>query len=145
MTKRPKAKIAQKAKPEEIICLPDLKPLFNASHLKTIQKGLLEKRNQLTRVIEEKRVRELEATMATANQGDDADVANQTYEKEMIFEISSNERETIKQIDEALRKITAKTYGYCSQCRKPIPKKRLFVIPHSRYCLACQAVYETRV
>lgn len=126
-------------KPEVVI----LKPLFTAVQLKKIEAGLMAQRNALVKVMEEKRAKDLETALANnPSQGDDADVANQTYEKEMIFEISSNERENIKQIDEALRKIKMKTYGYCDSCRKPIPMKRLNVIPQSRYCLACQAIYE---
>ena len=41
-------------------------------------------------------------------------------------------------IDEALREITAGSYGECSHCGKPIQRKRLEAVPWARHCLDCQ-------
>ena len=134
---------AKKKAPAESAPAP-LKPLFPQTQLKKVAKELQDKRDDLTRMVEGTKISEPDYATSIAAKGDDADIASQTFEKEMIFEISSNERETIKQIDDALYKIRNKTYGYCEGCRKPIPLKRLRVIPYTRYCLVCQTKYEAQ-
>ena len=116
---------------------------LSASQLKTFKKELIQLQQSLSHEIEKIRSKDLQATMETGP-GDDADVATQTYEKEMLFEISGSERETLMKIEEALYRITNKTYGRCDQCKKPIPLKRLRILPYSRYCLACQNLFESK-
>ncbi|MFC1522982.1 TraR/DksA family transcriptional regulator [Elusimicrobiota bacterium] len=40
-------------------------------------------------------------------------------------------------------KLKNKTFGYCDRCKKSIPRKRIEVIPYSRYCLICQSMFES--
>ncbi|MBI2069698.1 MAG: TraR/DksA family transcriptional regulator [Elusimicrobia bacterium] len=134
-----KTKTAAK-KPAKTVVLTS--PL-SASELKAFKKELFEMRQKLSSELEGVRSKDLKEAM-DAEPGDDADVATQTYEKEMLFEITGSERETLMQIDEALRRIENKTYGICDQCKKPIPLKRLRVLPYSRYCMNCQAMFESR-
>ncbi|MBI4669058.1 MAG: TraR/DksA C4-type zinc finger protein [Elusimicrobia bacterium] len=140
-----KAKPKAKAKPKTAI-----KPLekkvsspLSAPELKSFKKELLDHQQKLIKELEEKRNQEL-AGIIDLDPGDDADVATHTYEKEMLFGISGSERETLMQIEDAIRKIQAKTYGVCDRCKKTIPLKRLRVLPYSRYCLVCQNLFESR-
>ncbi|MEK6544789.1 MAG: TraR/DksA family transcriptional regulator [Elusimicrobiota bacterium] len=118
------------------------KPLAQ-SKLNAFKKVLLELRERIQRTMEQNRSKDLETT-SSAEPGDDGDVAVQTYEKEILFEITGNERETLSNIDAALRRIANRSYGYCERCAKPIPLKRIKVLPYSRFCLTCQAVYESK-
>ncbi len=120
------------------------KSVLPASKLKPFKNELLKMEKDLTTTLETKKEKDLEITTAPTP-GDDADVATETYEKEMFFEISDNERESLKQVQDALRKIDNKSFGVCELCKKPIPLKRLKVIPYTRYCLPCQSQYESRV
>jgi DnaK suppressor protein len=81
----------------------------------------------------------------TSEVGDDADQAGQSLEKEMIFEVSDNERNSLDQIEGALRKIEKGTYGLCETCQKPIMKERLKALPFARYCIGCQSSSERSV
>lgn len=117
-------------------------PLSSAK-LKVFKKDLLNLQKTLTTKLEVQKEKDLEA-ITTPVPGDDADIATQTYEKEMLFEISDAEREILKQIEDALRRLEDKTYGLCAKCYKPIPLKRLKVIPYTNYCLSCQSQYEAR-
>ena len=44
---------------------------------------------------------------------------------------------SIKDIDKALAKIDAGTYGICDSCGEPIPTARLEALPASSLCVAC--------
>jgi DnaK suppressor protein len=43
----------------------------------------------------------------------------------------------IAQINRALSKIAAGTYGLCSQCGQPIGERRLQALPYSDRCITC--------
>jgi DnaK suppressor protein len=47
-------------------------------------------------------------------------------------------RQSLDQISGALRRLAEGTYGTCEECEAPIPPERLEVLPHARYCVACQ-------
>jgi len=80
---------------------------------------------------------------ALQDTGDSVDQASQAIERELLFELSDNERMTLDQIEAALRKIDKGTYGFCEFCRKPIAKPRLVALPFARYCISCQSSAET--
>jgi DnaK suppressor protein len=44
---------------------------------------------------------------------------------------------TIEQIDAALARIEAGTYGRCTGCQRPIPEERLELRPFAGTCVAC--------
>ena len=50
---------------------------------------------------------------------------------------SADLKETIEQIDAALARIDAGTYGTCTKCGTSIPEERLEVRPFSATCVAC--------
>lgn len=67
-----------------------------------------------------------------------ADMASDNYEREFSLNLASGERETLLEIDEALKRIDEKTYGKCLSCGKKISKKRLLAVPHAKLCLKCK-------
>ena len=107
--------------------------------LASVKNKLLEMRDDLIKTV---RTQQLEES-AEQDTGDDADKASQSIEKELLFELSDNERMTLDHIEAALRKIDKGTYGACESCRKPIPKPRLEALPFARYCIGCQSSAES--
>lgn len=105
--------------------------------LAPIKKRLLEMRADLTHSV--RRQDEVDSS----DNGDSVDQAQLSIEKELLFELSDNERVTLDQIEAALRKIDKGTYGLCESCQKPIAKPRLEALPFARYCIACQSSSET--
>jgi DnaK suppressor protein len=73
---------------------------------------------------------------------DPADKASSSYTKELLFSQSTNERQTLRLIDEALERIADGGYGECANCGKDIQVKRLEAIPWARYCIRCQELQE---
>lgn len=107
--------------------------------ISTIRKKLLDMREDLTRTVRKQQV----ADAALQDIGDAADQASQSVEKELLFELSDNERMQLDQVEAALRKIDKGTYGICEFCRKPIGKARLEALPFARYCITCQSSSES--
>lgn len=43
----------------------------------------------------------------------------------------------LQQVDDALARLDAGTYGVCARCGRPIPAARLEVRPFAEYCVVC--------
>lgn len=43
----------------------------------------------------------------------------------------------LQQVDDAVARMDAGTYGVCANCGRPIPAERLEVRPFAMYCVAC--------
>src|SRR3989338_7816571 len=73
-----------------------------------------------------------------------ADVASDHYERELSLNIATAEQQMMYAIDEALKRIEDKSYGYCLDCDKPIAGRRLKAVPYASLCIACQRARESR-
>jgi DnaK suppressor protein len=60
-------------------------------------------------------------------------------ERERDLALSAQARAAVDEIDRALAKIDAGTYGTCEQCGQPIPKARLKALPYATLCVACKS------
>lgn len=67
----------------------------------------------------------------TADPGD----ANEAHTRAAMI---STVRRQLDQVQDALRRIEEGRYGRCERCGKPIPRERLELLPHARYCVPCQ-------
>ena len=52
--------------------------------------------------------------------------------------ISSGLKSRLEDIEQALRKINAGTYGTCEKCKMAIPYEVLDAVPESRLCQSCK-------
>ena len=77
--------------------------------------------------------------------GDEADIAESSYEQEMAFYLKTRGQDELRQIDEALERIEKGEYGVCDECGGEIPRKRLEVQPYSLHCVDCQDKMEKKV
>jgi RNA polymerase-binding transcription factor DksA len=66
-----------------------------------------------------------------------ADSGQVTAERGEVDAIVGTLRDTLNEIDDALRKLEAGTYGLCESCGEPIPEARLEAMPSARLCIAC--------
>lgn len=71
-----------------------------------------------------------------------ADMASDSYDRELSLNIASDEQKVIYEIDEALKRIEEGKYGKCLECNKKIPQKRLSALPYAKYCIQCQSKQE---
>ena len=51
--------------------------------------------------------------------------------------------EAVHDVDDAIHKLEDKTYGLCEECHELIKPARLELLPHTRYCIACQSIIES--
>src|SRR4029079_19509313 len=73
---------------------------------------------------------------------DPADIASNAYTKDLLFSQSTNERNILRLVEEALRRIESGDYGYCVACEEEIQEKRLDAVPWARHCIRCQDLQE---
>ena len=71
-----------------------------------------------------------------------ADMASDSYDRDLSLNIATSEQKVIYEIDEALKLIPEGKYGICVSCSKKIPMKRLKALPYAKYCIQCQSKEE---
>ena len=74
--------------------------------------------------------------------GDSIDMAADSAEKELMFELNDHERVFLNEIDNAIKKIEHDLYGKCEECGCLISEPRLKVMPAARHCINCQQKME---
>jgi DnaK suppressor protein len=71
--------------------------------------------------------------------GDDG---SSVMEQERISTVSADLHEVLQQVNGALERMDAGTYGLCQRCGKPINEERLEAFPYVTYCIECQSYLE---
>ncbi len=106
----------------------------------TLREKLLVKRQDILDLYRS----DLAAGQASADEGteDIVDRANNSYNREFLFSLSDTERQLMFQVDEALGRMEAGTYGDCTHCGRQIGAKRLEAVPWARFCIDCQELKE---
>ena len=137
MTKK-KAKTAKK--PAKKARARPAKPAMSKRDLLAIRKELMAQRDDVLEAMRRNKAIEI-----TSDTGDEADQAAASMDRDLQFELSDTERNTLDQIEGALRKMDKGNYGLCEQCRKPIESMRLKALPFARYCMPCQTGSEKAV
>jgi DnaK suppressor protein len=88
-------------------------------------------------------------TAANEDQGDDygvknhsADDGQEVFLRERNLVLQNTSQERIDEINVALARMDAGTYGICENCGKPIPPERLEALPFATRDVDCQALLE---
>lgn len=89
-------------------------------------------------------------TLRTRAEGSDAsafgmhtgDAGSDAYDRDFALSLLSQERDSLFEIDAALKKFQDGTYGLCEISGKQIPRERLEARPFARYTVECQAELE---
>ena len=74
---------------------------------------------------------------------DPADAGSASFERETAQSLSNHTRAMLTQIDDALRRLDAGTYGLCERCGEPIDAARLEALPYATLCMDCKRRDET--
>lgn len=67
-----------------------------------------------------------------------ADTASATYERGLDAGLEEGALQTLEEVEAALARIDAGSYGVCEACGEPIGADRLSAIPWARLCIADQ-------
>jgi DnaK suppressor protein len=73
-----------------------------------------------------------------------ADIGSESFAQEFSLELLQRDEATLAEIDEALDRVAAGTFGLCESCEEVIPRARLNAVPHARFCVDCQRRNERR-
>lgn len=73
---------------------------------------------------------------------DQADDADALFQAERNRAIIAHTQQILVQVDEALARIAAGTYGKCTNCGRPIAPARLKALPYVALCIDCQTKSE---
>ena len=83
-----------------------------------------------------------ERKTSESNFSNEIDMASDLEGREMMFQLTSRDRNELKKIREAIYKIDHGTYGICESCLKKISSKRLKILPLSNLCIDCKEAME---
>jgi RNA polymerase-binding transcription factor DksA len=67
-----------------------------------------------------------------------ADAGTDTFDRDFALSLVSSEQEALSEIDAAIKRIHAGTYGICEITQKPISKDRLLAVPFTRHSAEAQ-------
>jgi RNA polymerase-binding transcription factor DksA len=71
-----------------------------------------------------------------------ADEGTELFEREKAVGMELVLADRLQQVDHAMTRIEAGTYGICERCGKPIPASRLDALPEAALCIDCKAEME---
>ena len=61
-----------------------------------------------------------------------------SVERDRLVVVASDAQAHVAEIDAALARVDAGSYGLCEACGKPIPEARLEVVPEATLCVSCK-------
>jgi DnaK suppressor protein len=67
----------------------------------------------------------------------DPEGATVGFERAQLTALLTTVRRRVTEVDEALQRMDAGTYGVCEGCGQPVPSPRLLARPFARTCLTC--------
>ncbi len=107
-------------------------------HALWIEKADLEEQlHQLWSEHQKQSLREVTSELSAYDQHP-ADLASELMERDTDFAMKEQKRIHLMEIEDALMRMDAGTYGTCERCGQPIPEERLEAYPAAKYCLACE-------
>lgn len=77
------------------------------------------------------------AALGATDDEHDPEGATIAFERAQIASLLEQGRRHLADLDEAIRRVEAGTYGRCDHCGQPITAERLAARPAARTCIAC--------
>ena len=71
-----------------------------------------------------------------------ADAGTDTFDRDFALSMVASEQEALSEVEAAVQRIKAGTYGLCEVTQKPIAKERLLAVPFTRYSAEAQKSIE---
>jgi DnaK suppressor protein len=138
---RPAARIEAPPKLSATAPTKPSKPVVDEEWQTQMREMMAHQRQQLLSVVQSTQAQMAEKS---GDLPDVSDRASEGFEDELAVGLMAIEAAQLDDIDYAIARIDDGTYGLCVDCGKPIPRKRLEVLPFARRCLACEGSNERR-
>ena len=109
--------------------------------------------NMKTKLMEQKKTlldsladqsEDMKNLVKTVDSGDEADVAADVIDRQLLTSIGTQDAIRLQQIENALDRINQDKYGRCIKCGKEIPEERLEVLPYALMCIQCASAEERK-
>ena len=109
--------------------------------------------NMKTKLMEQKKTlldsladqsEDMKNLVKTVDSGDEADVAADVIDRQLLTSIGTQDAIRLQQIENALDRIKQDKYGRCIKCGKEIPEERLEVLPYALMCIQCASAEERK-
>jgi RNA polymerase-binding transcription factor DksA len=71
-----------------------------------------------------------------------SDAGTETFDRDLALSMVANDQEALEEIEDAIDRIFAGTYGICLETKKPINKNRLKAVPFTRFSVDGQNQFE---
>jgi len=111
-----------------------------AIELSTLRFNLEQERKRLTEESERLNVNggTKDERQKSGTYGNREEAADATTDLERRIALETQKRNSLAQVERALRKINAGTYGICDNCGQPIESARLEALPQATQCMTCK-------
>ena len=83
------------------------------------------------------RVGNIERDLRKPQNPDWAERATELENDDVLETLDTSTLDEVKQIQDALDRVNAGTYGVCLSCGNPVDDKRLEAVPHAATCINC--------
>jgi RNA polymerase-binding transcription factor DksA len=67
------------------------------------------------------------------------------YYQEFSLQLLERDESTMREVLDALDRVESGDYGRCEMCTGWIPRERLRMVPHARFCIECKRKEEEEV
>ncbi|MCR5189071.1 MAG: TraR/DksA family transcriptional regulator [Treponema sp.] len=111
--------------------------------LEQMKEKLQEQRKTLLKSLSDQS-EDMRNLVKTVDSGDEADVASDVIDRQLLNSLGTQDANRLKQIDNAIDRINQNKYGRCVICGKEIPRERLEVLPYALMCIDCASAEERR-
>jgi RNA polymerase-binding transcription factor DksA len=108
--------------------------------IKRLRESLLEEQMNLQQQIESLDASSQESDIGSGNHM--AEDATAAFDQAAAVSFLRGHRVVLDQVERALARMAAGTYGLCERCREQIDFARLKAIPHAALCMSCQRAAE---
>lgn len=91
------------------------------------------------------RIRTTQADTSEPQDGDAPDLADRalkTMNRDLLNSVTTSERDMLRRIEDALKRVDEGRFGSCTNCGNPVQPKRLEAIPWARHCVDCQELQD---
>ena len=117
--------------------------LMDKTFLENMKAKLLEQKKTLLDSLADQS-EDMKNLVKTVDSGDEADVAADVIDRQLLTSIGTQDAIRLQQIENALDRINQDKYGRCIKCGKEIPEERLEVLPYALMCIQCASAEERR-
>lgn len=119
-------------------------PPLNDADLKTLEQQLRQRQDTLREEVRAAKEEEADNPSQQAhNQNEDLGEQGEEHIRHAVrYAETERDQFELRDIDEALERMTAGRYGECVDCGVDIPLQRLHAQPTAKRCIACQEKFE---